>query len=118
MFDKNSVVKILNIFSLVSFFLSGIIGFVEVSNTFIPSNLILSLNCIFFPLCIIGYELTYQIPLNIKSLLYFWCSILIMGINHTVLGISITIIIFSCILFYIHIFSNQQEETEILEEQN
>jgi hypothetical protein len=117
MFNKNSVVKILNIFSLVSFFLSGIIGFVEVSKKFIPSNLILSLNCIFFPLCIIVYELSYQIPLNIKSLLYFWCAILIMGINHTVLGLSITIIIFSCILFYVYIFSNQQD-TEILEEQN
>ena len=118
MFNKNSVVKILNIFSLLSFFLSGIIGFIEVSNNFIPSNLILSLNSILFPICIIGYELTYNIPLNIKSLLYFWCAILIMGINHTVLGLSITIIIFSCILFYVYIFSNQHEETEILEEQN
>ena len=118
MFNKNSVVNILNIFTLVTFFLSGMIGFVEVYNNFIPSNLILSLNNIFVPLCIIGYELNNKIPLNIKSLLYLWCAILMMGINNTILGLSITNIIFSCILFYIHIFTNPQEETNILEKPN
>jgi len=115
MFDKSSLIKLLNIFVFVSFFISSILGFIEVSNNFNASNLILSLNSILFPICLIAYDYTYGVALNIRSLLYAWNAVLMMGISSTILGLSVTIIIFSCLLFYIYIFSSNNEETETLQ---
>ena len=122
MFDISNFIRLFGIIFSIGFIASSITGFIELSNSFVLSNLMLSLHALFMGLCLCCFEFKNDFCINylglspdnvykIRGIIYMWNGLLIIGISEVALGFGVFSSAYGLINVLIHIFGSSRDNT-------